>query len=129
MSSPITEDEVKGAVRDRLMAEGFDVTVAWGREPGIDVMARHADGRRYVIEAKAEKGVTGAQQHNYFVGLLGELVQRMNDPHATYAIALPENRQYRGLVGRLPGLARERLGLQVFWVARTEDGFRVTIEG
>jgi hypothetical protein len=125
---PITEDEVKGAVRDRLVAEGFDVTVAWGREPGIDLIARHTDGRCFVIEAKAEKGVTGAQQHNYFVGMLGELVQRMNDPDATYAIALPMNRQYRGLVDRLPGLARERLGLQVFWVARTEDGFRVTIE-
>jgi hypothetical protein len=126
--SPITEDEVKGAVRDRLVAEGFDVTVAWGREPGIDLIARHTDGRCFIIEAKAEKGVAGAQQHNYFVGMLGELVQRMTDPDATYAIALPMNRQYRGLVDRLPALARERLGLQIFWVARTEDGFRVTME-
>lgn len=114
-------------MHDHLVAAGFDVTVAWGREPGIDLTARHPDGRRYIIEAKAEKGVTGPQQHNYFVGMLGELVQRMSDPHATYAIALPEIRQYRGLVDRLPNLARQRLGLHVFWVARTADGgFRVT---
>jgi hypothetical protein len=128
-SSAITEDEVKGAVRAHLVAEGFDVLVAWGHAPGIDLDARHSDGRRYIVEAKAEKGVTGAQQHNYFVGMLGELVQRMDDADATYAVALPENRQYRGLVDRLPRLARERLGLRVFWVARTADGgFQVKLE-
>jgi hypothetical protein len=128
LTSVITEDEVKAAVRDYLMAEGFDVTVAWGHQPGIDLAASHPDGQRYIIEAKAEKGVTGPQQHNYFVGVLGELVQRMTDADAAYAIALPENRQYRGLVARLPALARERLRLQVFWVARASDGFRVTLE-
>ncbi|HEY0644386.1 MAG TPA: hypothetical protein VGD39_13255 [Nocardioides sp.] len=65
--------------REKLRAEGFAVEVAWGRASGIDVVARHPDGRRYVIEAKAEVGIAGAQQHTYFVGMLGELVQRMAD--------------------------------------------------
>lgn len=98
----ITEDEVKEAVRTHLTARGFDVTVAWGRVRGIDIDARHADGRRYVIEAKAEVGTRGPQQVNYFLGMLGELVQRMDDAAASYGIALPDNRQYRGLVDRLP---------------------------
>ena len=46
---------------------------------GIDVDARHIDGRRYIIEAKAEVGVSGPQQVNYFLGMLGELLQRMDD--------------------------------------------------
>jgi hypothetical protein len=54
VSSAITEDEVKRAVHDHLVAGGFEVKVAWGREPGIDLIARHADGRRYIIEAKAD---------------------------------------------------------------------------
>lgn len=124
----ITEDEVKEAVRAHLAAEGFDVEVAWGHVTGIDVDARHPDGRRYVIEAKAEVGTSGAQQHNYFVGMLGELVQRMSDPEATYAIALPDNRQYRGLVDRLPTMAKERLRLGVFWVDRSADGLFVAVE-
>jgi hypothetical protein len=124
----ITEDEVKEAVRAFLSRGGFDVTVAWGRVRGIDIDARHADGRRYVIEAKAEVGTNGAQQVNYFLGMLGELVQRMDDAHASYGIALPANRQYRGLVDRLPALAKERLRLSVFWVSRQGAEFVVDIE-
>ncbi len=82
-----------------------------------------------VIEAKAETGVTGAQQVNYFTGMLDELLQRMDDEDATYGIALPLNRQYRGLVDRLPRLACDRIGLNVFWVERTSHGaLRVTHE-
>jgi hypothetical protein len=124
----ITEDEVKAAVRDFLTQRGFDVAVAWGRGRGIDIDAQHADGRRYVIEAKAEVGKNGAQQFNYFLGMLGELVQRMDDAHASYGIALPANRQYRGLVDRLPALAKERLRLSVFWVSRQADELVVDIE-
>ena len=122
----ITEDEVKEAVRAYLTGRGFDVSVAWDRVRGIDIDARHADGRRYVIEAKAEVGKSGPQQVNYFVSMLGELVQRMDDVQASYGIALPDNRQYRGLVNRLPTLARERLRLAVFWVSR--EGDKLTVE-
>lgn len=128
VAGPISEDEVKRAVRDHLVVQGFEVRVAWGRVPGIDIEATHPDGRRWVIEAKAEKGVTGAQQHNYFVGALGELVQRMDDPTARYALALPDNRQYRGLVTRLPAYARDRLALAVFWVSREGDSLTVAVE-
>ncbi|WP_245993464.1 MarR family transcriptional regulator [Nocardioides immobilis] len=127
-SAADSEDEVKAAVRDMLAAEGFEVQVAWGRTPGIDIAASHPDGRRWVVEAKAELGAAGPQQHNYFVGMLGELVQRMDDPTASYAIAMPDNRQYRGLVQRLPTLARERLMLSVFWVSRTNTSLVVTAD-
>ncbi|WP_207084747.1 MarR family transcriptional regulator [Nocardioides sp. S5] len=124
----ITEDEVKEAARAYLVADGFEVQVAWGRNPGVDIHARHRDGRLILIEAKAEVGTAGAQQHNYFVGALGELVQRMTEPEATYALALPDNRQYRGLVDRLPALAKRRLQLAVFWVDRTAGGLSVMVE-
>jgi hypothetical protein len=42
----------------------------------------------------------------------------MNDPHARYALALPDNPRYRGIVRRLPDLARQRLDLTVFFVHR-----------
>lgn len=126
--SRITEDEVKVAVREHLIERGFDVAVAWGRVRGIDVDARHPDGRRYVIEAKAEVGRNGPQQVNYFLGMLGELVQRMDDPQAVYGIALPNNRQYRGLVDRLPVLAKERLRFAVFWVSREGDELTVEVD-
>lgn len=58
--------------------------------------------RRFnLIEAKGEINLS-AQQVNYFVGALGELVQRMSDTAARHGLALPNNRQYRGHVDRLP---------------------------
>lgn len=124
----VTEDEVKEAVRAHLAEQGFEVAVAWGRTRGIDIDARHPDGRHLIIEAKAEAGHNGPQQVNYFLGMLGELVQRMTYPEASYGIALPDNRQYRGLVDRLPALARQRLQLIVFWVARTEGALTVEVD-
>jgi len=59
VGSRITEDEVKEAIRAHLTSRGFDVHVAWGRVRGIDIDARHPDGRRFVIEAKAEVGKSG----------------------------------------------------------------------
>ena len=124
----ITEDEVKRAVEAYLESEGYVVDVAWSRTRGIDLDARHPNGHRYVIEAKGEVAAAGAQQVNYFLGALGELVQRMDDPSATYALALPAHRQYRGLANRLPEHARERLGLVVLWVIRTDDVLRVEVD-
>ena len=123
----LTEDEVKAAVRHHLAAEGFEVVIAWGRTRGIDIEALHPDGRRYVIEAKAEVHLQ-PQQANYFIGALGELVQRMGDSGATYGLALPDNPQYRGLVLRLPPLARTKLGLVVFWVGRAGSGCTVEVD-
>jgi biotin operon repressor len=121
----LTEDEVKAAVLQHLEERGWTVTVAWGRARGADIVA-HRQGERLVLEAKGEVGLQ-PQQVNYFLGALGELLQRMDDPHATYGLALPDNRQYRGLVGRLPLVAIERLGLVVYFVERAQGGYRVEV--
>jgi hypothetical protein len=118
----VSEDEVKAALKSYLEVDGWTVTVAWGRERGIDIEARRGNDR-LLIEAKGE-APAGAQQVNYFLGALGELVQRMSDPDACYALALPGHRQYRGLVDRLPALAKERLGI-VFFVGR--DGVDMAV--
>lgn len=106
-------------MKAHLEANGWTVTVAWGRVRGIDIDARRA-GDRLIIEAKGE-APAGPQQVNYFLGALGELIQRMDDPTAQYGLALPDHPQYRGLVDRLPALARERLGLEVFFIGRDVD--------
>lgn len=119
----LSEDEVKAAVKDHLEERGYTVEVRWGRAHGIDIEAHSADGR-ILIEAKGEVA-SQQQQTNYFLGALGELVQRMNDPAARYGLALPDNKVYCGLVQRLPQLARERLQLTVFFVERDGDSFAI----
>jgi hypothetical protein len=114
VSDRVTEDAVKRAVAAVLEADGWTVDVRWGRDRGIDLDARRGS-QRLIIEAKGE-APAGPQQVSYFLGALGELVQRMSDPAARYALALPDHPQYRGLVQRLPSLARQRLLLDVFFV-------------
>lgn len=97
--------------------------MAWGRKRGIDIDA-HGPHGRFIVEAKGEV-LLQPQQVNYFLGALGELVQRMSDANARYGLALPDNRQYRGLVERLPALSRERLRLTVFFVRRTDEALAV----
>ena len=124
----ITEDEVKEAVRSHLSTWGFDVAVAWGRVRGIDIDARHPDARRYIIEAKAEVGTNGPQQVNYFLSMLGELVQRMDDADASYGIALPANRRTVALSTAFPHWPSKGSGSQCFWVSRDDDTLNVQVD-
>jgi len=54
---------------------------------------------------------------NYFVAILGELLQRMTDPAAHYSVALPDLKQFRGLWRRLPPMAKARTGITALFVA------------
>ncbi len=99
-------------MQDLLEADGYRVAVVWGRAYGVD------------IEPKGD-APTGAQQHNCVVNSLGELVKGIDDPDAEYGLALPDHRQYVGLVEGLPALARERLRLRVWFVRREGTELRV----
>ncbi len=56
---------------------------------------------------------------NYFLGVLGELLQRMTDPAAKYSIALPDLPQFRRLWDRLPELAKQRTGISALFVSES----------
>ena len=58
-----------------------------------------------------------AMRVNYFLAILGETLQRMEDPAARYNIALPGLCQFKGLWMRLPALAKKRLGVTVLFVS------------
>lgn len=121
----MSEDEVKRAMNTYLSARDYAVEVKWGRAQGIDIAATGPRGT-LVIEAKGAVP-RPAQQVNYFLGALGELVQRMQSADITYGLALPDRPQYRGLVGRLPALAWQRLGLVVYFVSA--NGEVTVVEG
>ena len=115
VSLPGSEDAVKRALQRWLEADGWRVEVAWGRAHGADVVATRG-GERWVLEVKGE-GSLSAMRVNFFLGALGETLQRMDDPAARYAVAFPDHPQYRGLWARLPPHAKARLGLTALFVA------------
>lgn len=110
----VSEDTVKTAVKSYLEAQGWSVRAAWGHARGVGIDANR-EAERLMLEAKGG-APSPPQQVNNFLGAVGELVQRLHDPHTRYGLALPDNLQYRRLVGRLPRLARERVVQVVYLV-------------
>lgn len=113
-SDGMSEDEVKAAVAAWLSSDGWRVDVRWGNARGIDIEARRG-AERWVIEAKG-CGSLQPMRVNYFLAMLGETLQRMDDPSARYSIALPDMPQYRGLWQRLPQLAKSRTTISLILV-------------
>jgi hypothetical protein len=110
----ISEDDVKHSVEEWLTASGWQVVVKWGKTQGIDVEAQKGD-QRWIIEAK-RCGSLDAMRVNYFVAMLGQLLQRINDSRARYSIALPDLKQFRALWQRLPDLAKSRTTISALFV-------------
>jgi hypothetical protein len=109
-----SEDKLKHWVRDWLVSDGWHVEVAWARDRGIDVRA-FRDGKRWIIEVKGI-GSLPAMRVNYFLSILGETLQRMDDPASKYSICLPDVPQFRNLWSRLPTLAKRRTEITALFV-------------
>ena len=76
-------------------------------------------GKRWLIEVKGI-GSRSAMRVNYFIGVLGETLQRMDHAEAKYSIAVPDVPQFRRLWDRLPDLAKQRTTISALFV--TPDG-------
>jgi len=115
----LPEDEVKAILERYLNGSGWKTTVARGSEHGIDIDA-FKDREHWVIEVKG-CGSSNPMRVNYFLQVVTETLQRMNDPNAKYSIALPDIQQFRRLWGRFPALAKHRTGLNCLFVSREGD--------
>jgi len=122
--SIFSEDQVKKALERWLSAQGWSLEIAWAKARGIDIHAKR-NNERWIIEAKGG-GSLQPMRVNYFLGVLGETLQRMDDPDAAYSIALPDVKQFRGLWSRLPKLAKERTRITALFVSENGDVDQVT---
>lgn len=113
-SSMFKEDNLKQILKDYLHTNGWETQIAWGKTPGIDINAMRGT-ERWIIEVKG-LGSLSAMNVNYFLGVLAETLQRMDDPNAKYSIALPDVRQFRNLWIRLPLLAKKRTGITAIFI-------------
>ena len=115
--SNLSEDEVKHALAQWLRVSGWTVEVAWHKTHGPDLDARRGS-ERWLIEVKGA-GSREQMRANYFLNVLGEILQEMRYEEAAYSVAFPDMQQYRRLWKRLPKLAKHRLGLSALFVSST----------
>lgn len=109
-----SENAVKRHIQSWLEAAGWRVEVRWGHDHGVDLDAFRGS-ERWRIEVKGG-GSLDPMRVNYFLAVLGELLQRMDDPAARYSIALPDVQQFRGLWSRLPKIAKARTQITALFV-------------
>lgn len=113
-TNSLSEDATKQLLSAWLEKENWAVQIAWGKSRGIDVVATRGL-ERWIIEVKG-CGSLQPMRLNYFLAVLGELLQRMSDPSAQHSIAFPDIAQFRGLWQRLPELVKARLGITALFV-------------
>lgn len=110
----LSEETIKRHLENWLNQNGWSVQVAWGQSQGIDICATR-DRKRWVIEVKGQ-GSRQPMRVNYFLAILGEILQRLDDPEADYSIALPDMPQFIKLWEHLPLLAKQRTGISILFV-------------
>lgn len=110
----LSEDKLKHHLREWFRSNGWEAEIAWGHERGIDIKAVR-DKEIWVVEVKGI-GSRSEMRVNYFIGVLGETLQRMNDPASKYSIALPDVQQFRRLWDRLPRVAKQRTQITALFV-------------
>ena len=97
-----------------FIASTITLKVAWGYIHGVDIEAVKGK-QRWLIEVKGP-GSRPEMRVNYFIGILGETLQRMDDPDAHYSIAFPDMQAFRSLWAKLPKLAKERTGIDLILI-------------
>ena len=110
----LQEEQIKRILEQYLKSDGWETKIARGNERGIDIDASKKNNR-WIIEVKGP-GSRPPMMNNYFLAILGELLQRMSDTNARYSIALPNLPKYRRLWDELPSLAKERTQIDALFV-------------
>ncbi len=119
------EDKLKQIIEQKLKEEGFTgINVRYGQEHGSDVEALFPGSRRRLLmevkgetEAMMAKEAPQAQWIHYVESGIFELLSRMEEERAVYALALPDTQKYRSILMKLPLLARRRLKLHTLFVS------------
>ncbi|ELK38967.1 hypothetical protein BAG01nite_48410 [Brevibacillus agri] len=113
-ASVFAEDNLKEILKKHLQSNDWETQIAWGKTPGIDINA-YRGTERWIIEVKG-LGSSNPMNVNYFLGVLAETLQRMDDPNAKYSIALPDVKQFRNLWGKFPLLAKKRTRITAVFI-------------
>jgi hypothetical protein len=113
------EKKIKKYLESYLASQGWEAKVAWGFTHGVDIEARRGL-QKWIIEVKGAEPLNPLPV-NIFVSVLGEVLQRMDDPDCKYSVAIPDLEQFRRLWERLPLLSRQRTGITVLLVSLTGE--------
>ena len=114
MEENLSEDKAKDILNDWLIKNSWKTEVAFGNRRGADIIATK-DSSTWIIEVKGTAS-RPPMFNNYFLSIIGEILQRMDNPYAKYSIAFPNNQKFIRLWNELPFEAKQRLGITMLIV-------------
>lgn len=114
----MSEDQAKQHLEKWFNCNGWRTEIHWGHTRGVDILATTVS-ERWVVEVKGS-GTSQQMQLNYFLAILGEIIQRIDSEEVKYSIALPNLDRYRTLWNNLSDLVKARLGVTLLLVS--EEG-------
>jgi hypothetical protein len=91
-----------------------------GTKHGVDIEATHNREGTLIIEAKGE-GTLNPMRVNFFVMVLGELMQKMDSSDKQYGIAFPAHQQYVKLIHKLPLHVKQQMKLHIYLAKRVGE--------
>ncbi len=118
----MNESFVVEALKAHFGRAGFEV---WPKERAgyVDLICEHlSDGLRWVIEAKGKTKNIGDIRTDFCTGL-GQILTRMDNERALYALAVPDIPAFINQCRNVPGRVRRALGLH--WIVVDEYGVLV----
>ena len=130
VTKPFTEAEVQRILVKHLSKQGYEITASVPCPSGyIDLVAKKAEQSTLVEVNGEDRGGYTSAEMNFQMGL-GQIISRMTDPKASYALAIPVTNDYLRVLKKYKGsLGLERLDLNFFLVRGDEDVESYTAPG
>jgi len=129
-TKPFTEAKVERILSNYLRKQDYEINTQVHCSSGyIDLVAKKR-GQSILIEVKGEdQGGYASAEMNFQMGL-GQIISRMTDPKANYALAIPITNHYLRVLRKYRGsLGLMRLGLNSLLVHEDGDVESYTAEG
>ncbi len=114
MEENLSEDKAKDILNDWLCNDNWQTEIAFGNKRGADIIATK-ESAKWIIEVKGTAS-RPPMFNNYFLQIIGEILQRMDNPNVKYSIAFPNNQKFRRLWNELPVEAKRRLNISMLVV-------------
>jgi len=111
------EEEVIKILCAWLEAQGWETGVS---RNGPDIVATRHVGKRaeiWIVEAKGAPKLR-QQRGNYFLNVLGQILQRMDSCEKKYSVAFPDVKPYTDLWDRIPRCAKHRTCITALFVSK-----------
>ncbi|MFX0203246.1 MAG: hypothetical protein ACFFCW_44650 [Candidatus Hodarchaeota archaeon] len=129
-TGPFKELEVKRILVNYLRKQGYEIKSNVPCSSGYIDLVAVKEGRSTCVEAKGEDegGYTSAEM-NFQMGL-GQIISRMTDPQATYALAIPITDNYMRVIRKYKGsFGLVRLDCSFFLISEDGNVESYTAEG